>query len=175
MKEIYTFTLDDEEIPSENVKTQIKLVAYLLYEKLNELDFESNNPLLVQNNKLKTNYLYERYDSEYIYRFESEYSNYDSRMFNPMIIDDKSFGITVNAGMITIEDMALMLNEVTKFIKFNHNFNIDSVSYIAYNKDDESGRLKAIRDIGKKKIKEKVNVKKLMPIFRSVKLIKDNL
>ena len=63
MKEIYTFTLDDEEVPSENVKTQIKLVAYLLYEKLNELDFESNNPLLVQNNKLKTNYLYERYNS----------------------------------------------------------------------------------------------------------------
>ena len=92
-----------------------------------------------------------------------------------MIIDDKSFGITVNAGMITIGDMALMLNEVTKFIKFNHNFNIDSVSYIAYNKDDESGRLKAIRDIGKKKIKEKVNVKKLMPIFRSAKLVKDNL
>lgn len=175
-KRIYTFTLDDDDYPSEYLTNNIRIIAILLYEELKVQDYESDNPILIQSKTIQENYLvlvdnylYSRY------KFGSEDSKQDYQMFEPLMFDGRTFGITVNDGTINEEQLMVLLNKVRKLIKFDFDFKIDSIVYTSKNKDDESNRNKAIKEIGEKLAPSKIDkplVRKLIPTIFSTKVVR---
>ena len=175
-KRIYTFTLDDDDYPSEYLTNNIRIIAILLYEELKVQDYESDNPILIQSKTIQENYLvlvdnylYSRY------KFGSEDNKQDYQMFEPLMFDGRTFGITVNDGTINEEQLMALLNKVRKLIKFDFDFKIDSIVYTSKNKDDESKRNKAIKEIGEKLAPSKIDkplVRKLIPTIFSTKVVR---
>ena len=175
-KRIYTFTLDDDDYPSEYLTNNIRIIAILLYEELKVQDYESDNPILIQSKTIQENYLvlvdnylYSRY------KFGSEDNKQDYQMFEPLMFDGRTFGITVNDGTINEEQLMALLNKVRKLIKFDFDFKIDSIVYTSKNKDDESKRNKAIKEIGEKLAPSKIEkplVRKLIPTIFSTKVVR---
>lgn len=175
-KRIYTFTLDDDDYPSEYLTNNIRIIAILLYEELKVQDYESDNPILIQSKTIQENYLvlvdnylYSRY------KFGSEDNKQDYQMFEPLMFDGRTFGITVNDGTINEEQLMVLLNKVRKLIKFDFDFKIDSIVYTSKNKDDESNRNKAIKEIGEKLAPSKIDkplVRKLIPTIFSTKVVR---
>ena len=175
-KRIYTFTLDDDDYPSEYLTNNIRIIAILLYEELKVQDYESDNPILIQSKTIQENYLvlvdnylYSRY------KFGSEDNKQDYQMFEPLMFDGRTFGITVNDGTINEEQLMVLLNKVRKLIKFDFDFKIDSIVYTSKNKDDESKRNKAIKEIGEKLAPSKIDkplVRKLIPTIFSTKVVR---
>ena len=175
-KRIYTFTLDDDDYPSEYLTNNIRIIAILLYEELKVQDYESDNPILIQSKTIQENYLvlvdnylYSRY------KFGSEDNKQDYQMFEPLMFDGRTFGITVNDGTINEEQLMVLLNKVRKLIKFDFDFKIDSIVYTSKNKDDESKRNKAIKEIGEKLTPSKIDkplVRKLIPTIFSTKVVR---
>lgn len=175
-KRIYTFTLEDDEYPSEYLTNDIRIIARLMYEELKVQDYESDNPILIQSKMIQENYLSLISNNIYRqYKFESESSQLGYQMFEPLMIDGKTFGITVNDGMISREELEELLEKIKKLIKFNFNFKIDSIVYTSKNKDDESKRNKAIKEIGEKLTPSKIEkplVRKLIPTIFSTKVVR---
>ena len=174
MKRIYTFALDDEIPLSDDVKSNIKLIAYLLYEELHDLDYGSNMPILVYNNELLFNDLYEKKnDYGYVYRFKSECFEYDKRMFNPMMINDYTFGITVNDGALNDEKILMLLNKVMKILRIKYNFILDSEVYFSKDIYDETNRFSVSKIFTQEVISDKkiVRSRKLVPLHVITRLI----
>lgn len=175
-KRIYTFTLEDDEYPSEYLTNDIRIIARLMYEELKVQDYESDNPILIQSKMIQENYLSLISNNIYRqYKFESESSQLGYQMFEPLMIDGKTFGITVNDGMISREELEELLEKIKKLIKFNFNFKIDNIVYTSKNKDDESKRNKAIKEIGEKLTPSKIDkplVRKLIPTIFSTKVVR---
>ncbi len=139
MKKIYTITLDDEIPLSESISSDIKEIAYCLFEEIDKYDRQI---LVVDDNRnLIRNELLESYkNGRYNYKFESENSSIDNYKYEPFVIDNKSFGFTVYDGTISEEEILLFLNNVLNFLGLKYKFSIDSIYY-----DDEfvNGRLTA--------------------------------
>ena len=96
-------------------------------------------------------------------------------MFEPLMFDGRTFGITVNDGTINEEQLMALLNKVRKLIKFDFDFKINSIVYTSKNKDDESKRNKAIKEIGEKLAPSKIDkplVRKLIPTIFSTKVVR---
>lgn len=140
MKKIYTITLDDEIPLSDNIISDVKEIAYCLFEEIDKYD----RPILViddkKNNLIKNELLESFNGTKYNYRFQSENSKIEKYLYEPFLINDKSFGFTVYDGSITDEEVLSFLNTIQTMLNFNYKFNIDSVYY-----DDEiiNGRLSA--------------------------------
>lgn len=128
MKKIYTITLDDEVPLSDIVSSDIKEIAYCLFEEMDKYD----RPILVvgDNNNLVRNELLESFNGKrYNYRFESESSKIDNYRYEPFLINSRSFGFTVYDEATTDEEIMTFLNNVQHMLGFNYKFNIDSVYY----------------------------------------------
>lgn len=153
MKKIYTFTLDDSEVLTGGKDTIVKVIAYIVYEKIRQIDYESLSPILVSNKTLKINELLEKYrDGQFVYSLLSEKDDNNSLMYQPVLIDENTFGITINDGTIDDGEIEVVLEESLKFMGWKYKFNIDSILYEAKNQEDESNRKNAIKKIGKKNI-----------------------
>lgn len=151
MKKIYTFTLDDSEVVSEEIRNNFRLLAFLLYDEINNYDIDRK--ILVKNNHIKCNRLFESFvENKYYYRFESNKIMDGKCFFEPFIISDISFGITVYENSIGNDEVLMLLQEVKKLLKFNKDIYLDHIYYDANKDDDESKRVNAM-----KKIIEKVN------------------
>ena len=173
MKKIYSFTLDDEVPLSDGVESNIKAVAFWLFDSLANLDrqivcFDDDKEINDQG--LIKNDLYDiKINNRYVYTFASEGSNIDNRMYEPFVLNNKSFAFTVNENSIDDGEIAIMLENVLRFLKLNYKFNIDSITY------DESNiknRYEAIdklfkikREEPKAKKRVKLQVKTIMPIL----------
>lgn len=175
MKKIYTFTLDDDIPLSDIVKGDIKLIAYYLYEKIHDMDYGSDTPILVSNNFLKVNHLYEKKDYQgYIYYFESEHMNSDSKMFNPTLINDLTFGITVYEDRIDDNKIYELLRDTMMMLKLRYNFRISSNLYYSVDDEDETKRLNIFNIFDKNPIdsnNKMVKSRKLIPLNVITKLI----
>lgn len=154
MREIYVISLDDEIPLTDNVGSNIREIAYLLFDEFNKYDREI---LSLDNDYLINNELYESYSStsdKYIYRFTSDKSSIDYRMYEPFIIDDTSFGFTTYKDSTTEEEVRYILSSVSNTLNFNYNFNI---SKKIYNNNNINNRLDAIDSL----TNNKHNIKKL--------------
>ena len=131
MKKIYTITLDDEVPLSDVVSSDIKEIAYFLFEEIDKYDRQI---LVVDDDRnLIRNELLETYrDGRYNFRFESEHTNIENYRYEPFLFNDRSFGFTVYDGSIDEEEIQSLLNNVLIFFGLNYKFNIDSIYY-----DDE--------------------------------------
>lgn len=154
MREIYVISLDDEIPLTDNVGSNIREIAYLLFDEFNKYDREI---LSLDNDYLINNELYESYSStsdKYIYRFTSDKSSIDYRMYEPFIIGDTSFGFTTYKDSTTEEEVRYILSSVSNTLNFNYNFNI---SKKIYNNNNINNRLDAIDSL----TNNKHNIKKL--------------
>ena len=131
MKKIYTITLDDEVPLSDVVSSDIKEIAYFLFEEIDKYDRQI---LVVDDDRnLIRNELLETYrDGRYNFRFESEHTNIENYRYEPFLFNDRSFGFTVYDGSIDEEEILELLNGVLIFFGLNYKFNIDCLYY-----DDE--------------------------------------
>ena len=166
-------TLDDIDCPSDNVKSDIKVLAYLVYDAIFKMEDSYDSPILYKNRNLITNDLLERKDDgKYTYMFLSDKEqNIDYRFYEPFLISSTSFGFTVYDGTISDGDIATLLDMQQKFMKFNYNFFINSFTY---DKDEE--RFETINKIsGKDSDEDKKNNgharARFAPLFSSLGII----
>ena len=176
-KRIYTFTSDDE-YPSRI--DDVKVIANLLFEELRNIDYESSNPILINSKNLVINYLYSYiiHGNDCKHVFASENKGPNCKFYDPLLIDDHTFGITTNIDIITAEKIKAVLKNVLDMIEymtgFRYTFKIDFVDYYAKDDDDESNRILAIDEIRRRKrvkIKEDIsgkNRKKLLAPILSI-------
>ena len=175
MKKIYTVTLDDDVPLSYDIASDVREIAFWLFEEINKFDrkilyfLEDEN---ISKDGIYRNHLLDSTitkDGKYTYKFTSDNSMIDYRMFEPFMLSDTSFGFTVYDGSISDSEISIILNQVLKFLKFDYKFNIDGSVY--YDDTKISSRLMAIdmianksikkeEDKGKKRVKTKIN-----PIF----------
>lgn len=146
MKRIYTFTLDDSECVSSEVFNVIRVMAYLIYTKLRELDYQSQNPILCNSSLLEYNELYERCigSDKFSYSLLSDKENKDKVLYDPVIINNNTFGITVNEGIVNDGDLAIILDDCLKFMHYNYKFNMNSIVYNSIMGNEYKARLDAI-------------------------------
>ena len=148
MKKIYTFTLDDGDYPSVNIKGEVSTIAYLLYEELKDLEGISSRKILVMNKNLCENELLDVYiHGKYAF---SKFKDEKSVLCEPFMLSDTSFGITVYDGVISDSEMSMLLISAKRFIHSKCSFEIDSITYEANNTDDERMRKWVIKDMLKK-------------------------
>lgn len=172
-KKIYTFTLEDDEYPSKIIKNNLKVIAALMYEELEVRDFENPNAILIHSKNLIKNELYEvRIGNEYEYSFGSEKSQIDHKMYEPLIIDETSFGITVIDEKINDYDMYKVLSSVLKLACLDYKFKMSSVSYDSKNIDDESNRISTIKKIKMPVENSSVKVKRLVPALSMLRMMR---
>lgn len=148
-KKIYTFTVDDEDYPSREFKDNIKVIASLVYDELKCLDYENPKPILVHGKKICDNVLYETdaFNRDCRYTFASEKHENENYLYEPLLLDDKTFGITVYDENITMYEMTTIIDNVLKLLRLNYQFSIDEFSYISKDADDESKRGMTIKKI----------------------------
>ena len=148
-KKIYTFTMDDEDYPSREFKDNIKVIASLVYDELKCLDYENPKPILVHGKKICDNILYETnvFNGDCRYTFISEKYGKENYLYEPLLLDDKTFGVTVYDENITMHEMTTIIDNVLKLLRLNYQFSIDEFSYISKDADDESKRGMTIKKI----------------------------
>lgn len=173
MKRIYTITLDDDDIPlSHNIGSDIREIAYWIYEELSKFD-EQILCIDIDQDKSKDgllkNELYDIPSKEgYIYKFDSDLKDIDNRIFEPFVLDDKTFGFTIYDGRLTDGEISIILDGILKLLKMNYKYTIDSVVY-----DDKSmkNRFNAIdklmnkKDVNNSKKRVKVPAKMLATLL----------
>ena len=128
MKKIYTFTLDDE-VPSDELFNDVKVIAHLLYEELKNEEYDTK--ILVSIDKHKENVLYEtKVMNDYQYKFLSEIENDSKTLYEPFLINHIGFGITIYDGSISEPLLNYLFKNVLKTIRKPYNFSIFSIHKI---------------------------------------------
>lgn len=142
MKTIYTFTLDDGNYPSEDFQNKLRLFACILYDYISGFDDYGKGPLDI-NSKIVRNNMHEiQNDSYYLDSdvFDNGYINYE-----PFIIGERSFGLTIVDGLIDEATLISIVGEVQYLLKLrDYKIKIDSVNYFSTDIEDERMRRKAI-------------------------------
>ncbi len=145
MKEIYVFKLCEIDDVTDKVRSDLDLIAYLLYEEIISFSYGLSNPVLVQNDSLKYNNIHEfSYDGETRYRLRNDYTSKYGFMYNPVSLGKDCFGITVCSKMIEQDELLKCMRIVQSLIRTDYKFEIQSISYKANSYDDESKRVDAI-------------------------------
>lgn len=117
MKKVYTFTLNDEDIPSIEVKSDIKLIAYWLADTIENIS-EENQEILVLNENLRDNSIYDTVENNHLgYSLESDNDLQHYYKYNPTIINDVTFAITVYENRIKDSELLDLLNQTLKEIQ----------------------------------------------------------
>lgn len=134
MKKIYTFTLDDE-VPSDELFNDVKVIAHLLYEELKNEEYDTK--ILVSIDKHKENVLYEtKVMNDYQYKFLSEIENDSKALYEPFLINHIGFGITIYDGSISEPLLNYLFKNVLKTIRKPYNFSILSITHNASPKEE---------------------------------------
>ena len=141
MKKIYTFTLESDDYPSDSFRYNLRLIAHFLYGYIYNYDGEDTTPLNINKN-IRINNLYEYGRTCYL-----DSDEYDDGFINyePFLIGNRSFGLTVNDELISEEIIKNLIDYVLRMLGVNYKVTIHSVTYHSKNVDDESKRWKAIK------------------------------
>ncbi len=149
MKRIYTFTLEGDDYPSSKFRENLRIVAHFMYHQI--LNYGAYATPLNVNKNIRYNRLREGGHSFDIrYFLDSDY--YDDGLINyePFIIGENSFGLSVDDGMISQDTICDLLNYVLGLLNLKYKVTINSMSYESKDIDDESKRSRAIKKLLKK-------------------------
>ena len=148
MKRIYIFTLESEDYPSEIFDNNLRLMTYILYDCLFNYIDAGETPLNI-NDSIEYNRLNE--DAfNHKYRLSSDLYDDGYLYYEPFLIGENSFAITVLDKMIDLSSIQELTNYVLYLLKLNYNVKIDSVAYEAQDLNDESNRYNALRIVYEK-------------------------
>lgn len=164
MKKIYTFTLDSEDYPSDKFRYNLRLIAYLLYDSIYNYDGEGFTALNVNKN-ITYNDIHEGYKDSYYMDsdlYDDGYINYE-----PFIVGDRTFGLTINDEMMSENLILELLNDSIRLARLDYRvLCVNSLSYPSNNINDERYRSKALEALFYKlncKVTKRVSlVKKLV-------------
>ena len=162
MKEIYAFALDDEIPLSEDTNSNIREIAFLLYDELNRYD---RNILCTEDDNLVYNCLFETYSNtknKYIYRFMSDKSKTDYRLYEPFIINDRTFAITVYKYSINEDEMTVLIRRIISSLNLKYKFNIKTEEYTGNKINNRYDAIELLNNrlnnkIVKKRVKTRTN------------------
>lgn len=168
MKKIYVVSLDDGIPLSDKLKDEIKVLAYLVYDEINGYECDDGSRILYRDGIIYNELLEKNINGVYVHRFE--YNDIESGIYEPFMINDRSFAFTVNDGTINDDEINNIIYRVRLFSKITYKFNINS---FAYEEDKKKNRLLAIKKIildsqkknEKKEDNVKVRVKSILPII----------
>ena len=173
MKRIYTVTLDDDDIPlSHNIGSDIREIAYWIYEELSKYDEQIlcvDNDQAMNSEGLIKNELYDISSKDgYIYKFDSDLKNIDSRVFEPFILSDKTFGFTVYENSLSGSELSVILDSILKLLRMNYAYSINSILY-----DDKNikNRFKAIDNISRQEVNTDVKKRVKVPAKALVSML----
>ena len=141
MKKIYTFTLDGDDYPSDRFRYNLRLFAYWMYDKLYNYYGDGFIPLNINKN-IVYNGIHEEKNGEYY--LDSDLFDNGRINYEPFLIDNCSFGLTVIDESIDENVLRVLIKETLSELSISYNVSFDVVSYCAKDKNDESQRKKAI-------------------------------
>ena len=168
MKKIYVVSLDDEIPLSPKIEDEMKVLCYLVYDEIQGYEYSDNSKILCHDDVFYNELLEKNVDGEYIHRFR--YDDIESGMYEPFMINGRSFAFTVNDGAIDEAEINNIIHNVRYFAHVGYNVNISSVTY---EDDKKKNRLLAIKKIildsqkekNKKEDGVKIKVKSILPII----------
>jgi len=178
MKRIYAFTLDGEDCVSSKFRSNLRLIAYLMYDSIYNYDGSDDYKALIINKNIIYNEIiegtggcrfanygesaddytkYEYYLSSDVY--DDGYINYE-----PFLIGDRTFAITVDDRYISEDALRELLEDNLNITKLEYSYKITSIGYLSSDINDEKNRKKAIRllfsNLGCQPVKKKLFAKK---------------
>lgn len=143
MKKIYSFTIDSDDYASKYFKSNLRLLAYLLYESIYNYDGEFATALNINKNIVYNNI---NEDGNYYYLdsdiYDNGYINYE-----PFILGDKTFCLTIDDELMNENTIKELLELEQYMAKLNYKVSICSEEYYSKNKDDERFRFRAINTL----------------------------
>lgn len=145
MKKIYTFSVEGDDPYSGLFRSNLRLLAYMLYESIYLFNDEYTNPLNISKN-IVYNHIHED-DRDMGYYFDSDIHNMKMIDYEPFIIGNNVFGFTVNDELISEEEIKELVNYVLRLTKLSYIIDIHSFGYISSNSEDESHRERAFKEI----------------------------
>ena len=145
MKRIYAFTLKTDEEYTKEVNSNLKLIAYMLYETIRNFWDGGRSPLSMSKN-VKYNMLLDK-DDEYQYRFYSDVHDVGKTYYEPFLLSDYTFCFTVYDDVIDEDLIRYLLKNVLGLTRTDYEFDITSIDYFSEHEDDERYREKAIKEI----------------------------
>ena len=143
MRTIYTFSLGDEVSQSMELLNKFKAFGYLLYDELMTYEMEEENQILCHDDIVYNELLESQHDGKYYYRFK--YDNYASGMYEPFMIDDISFGFTVNSSESSDEKVMEAFKQIKRITNFNYDIDVNSFEYIP--DEENNNRLETLNYI----------------------------
>ena len=138
MKKIYTISLDDEIPLSDELLNEIKMLCFLVYDSIKILEYDEIEPILNYDGIIYNELLESYSNGCFHYRFT--YDNYESGKYEPFMIDNKSFGFTVNDSKLDDEELVKILDENKKMLNMKYNFKVNAYVY----KDDKKHKNRLI-------------------------------
>ena len=142
MKKIYTFTLGSEDYPSEKFRYDLRLFAYWMYDKLYNYYGDGFIPLNLNNN-IKYNAIHEGIKRGEYY-LDSDIFDDGYIYYEPFLIGERSFGLTVIDDSIDEKTLQDLIKEVLSELQLDYSVIIGSACYCSKSSNDESQRRKAI-------------------------------
>lgn len=149
MKTIYAFTLESDDYHSSKFRYNLRLIAFLLYDKIYNYDSDKYNAL-VTNKKIKNNKIHTGYsNSEYYFDYDEcneKYFNYE-----PFLIGKNSFAFTIDDRFMDEGIICKLMDEIIYEIflisKVNYGYSYEKNGYLSKDIDDERNRRKAIFEL----------------------------
>lgn len=152
MKKIYTFTLESDDYPSGRIRDDIRIIAAMVYEEIYNYIGDGVIPLNI-NKYIVYNQIGYSYrmscgiDSGNRYVLKSDIYDDGYINYEPFIVGNKTFGMTIVDDSFDIIIVKQIVNYVLNLLKLNYRVLIEEFSYQSKNIDDESCRDFAINKI----------------------------
>lgn len=149
MKTIYAFTLESDDYHSSRYRYDLRLIAFLLYDKIYNYDGEGYTALIM-NDKIKCNRIYKGYTD---YEYYLDYNESNEKYFNyePFLIGDRTFALTIDDQIMDENTICDLMNETIYEIllisRVNYKYSYKKSGYLSKNIDDEKNRKKAILEL----------------------------
>ena len=148
MKTIYAFTLEGEDYHSNRFRYNLRLIAFLLYDKIYK--YYDDRVALIMNNNIKCNNIHMGYGNSQYYL---DYNECNEKFFNyePFLIGDRSFALTIDDQIMNEKIICSLMDETIYQIllisKVSYSYSFKKNGYLSKDKNDESNRKKAILEL----------------------------
>ena len=127
MEKIYTISLDGDIPLSDNLLNEIKLLCFLVYDSIKNLEYDNIDPILCNDGVIYNELIDSRVGNQYDYHFT--YNDFESGKYEPFMIDNTSFGFTINGDMLTDDKLLEIIGDCKKILRINYNFKVYKYKY----------------------------------------------
>ena len=149
MKTVYAFTLEGEDYHSSKFRYNLRLIAFLLYDKIFKY-YDDKYMALVINSKIKDNKIHIGHSNNEYYL---DYNECNEKYFNyePFLIGNNSFALTIDDQIMDEQIICRLMDEtiyeISLISKVNYSYTYNKNGYLSIDREDERNRKKAIFEL----------------------------